>query len=206
MTPGSSAPPDPAEPAQAAREALRLLIGRAETLAVAESLTGGLVAAELVAVPGASVAFRGSVTAYATELKHEILGVDSALLAERGAVDAEVARAMAEGVRDRLGADWGVSTTGVAGPDPQDGQPAGTVFVAVAGPRDTTVSPLRLPGDRGAVRRASVAAVLELLTSELRRSTVAGPESAAAPVAGRQKDKGPTAAHNGPGTSAGGQG
>lgn len=206
MTPGSSARPDPAEPAQAAREALRLLIGRVETLAVAESLTGGLVASELVAVPGASAAFRGSVTAYATELKHEILGVDAALLAERGAVDAEVARAMAEGVRDRLGADWGVSTTGVAGPDPQDGQPAGTVFVAVAGPRDTVVSPLRLPGDRGAVRRASVAAVLELLTFELRRSTVAGPESAADPVAGRQNDKGRTATHNGPGTSAGGQG
>lgn len=177
--------PEAAEPAESAREALRLLAGRAATLAVAESLTGGLVAAELVAVPGASRAFRGSVTAYATELKHEILGVDAALLAERGAVDPDVAREMAEGVRARLGADWGVATTGVAGPDPQDGQPAGTVFVAVAGPATAVVAPLRLSGDRGAVRRASVAAVLELLITELRRSTVAGPESSSAPDEGQ---------------------
>ncbi|WP_443060777.1 CinA family protein [Streptomyces sp. NBC_00448] len=174
---GRPAPTGSAEPAESAREALRLLVGRAATLAVAESLTGGLVAAELAAVPGASRAFRGSVTAYATELKHEILGVDAALLAERGAVDPDVARGMAEGVRHRLGADWGVATTGVAGPTPQDGQPVGTVFVAVAGPSGAVVVPLRLPGDRGTIRRASVAAVLELLTAELRRSTVAGPES-----------------------------
>jgi nicotinamide-nucleotide amidase len=192
--------------AEAAREALRLLVGRAATLAVAESLTGGLVAAELAAVPGASQAFRGSVTAYATELKHELLGVDAALLAERGAVDADVARAMAEGVRDRLGADWGVSTTGVAGPTPQDGKPVGTVFVAAAGPHDTVVAPLLLDGDRGAIRRASVAAVLELLTGELRRSTVAGPESSTAPAEGQQDGKGPTGTRYGPGTSIGGQG
>lgn len=116
---GQSEPAGSAEPAESAREALRLLVGRAATLAVAESLTGGLVAAELAAVPGASRAFRGSVTAYATELKHEILGVDAALLAERGAVDPDVARGMAEGVRHRLGADWGVATTGVAGPTPR---------------------------------------------------------------------------------------
>jgi nicotinamide-nucleotide amidase len=167
--------------AELAREALRLLVGRGATLAVAESLTGGLVAAELAGVPGASRAFRGSVTAYATELKHLVLGVDAALLADRGAVDGDVAREMAEGVRRVLGAGWGVSTTGVAGPDPQDGQPVGTVFVAVAGPLRTVVSPLRLSGDRGTIRRGSVEAVLELLTGELRRSTVAGPESAVAP-------------------------
>ena len=164
----------------AAGEALRLLRERGATVAVAESLTGGLVAAEFAAVPGASRAFRGSVTAYATALKHEILGVDGGLLAERGAVDPEVARQMAEGVRERLGADWGVATTGVAGPEPQDGQPVGTVYVAVAGPVGAVVSPLRLTGDRTAIRHASVSAVLELLASELRRSTVAGPESAAA--------------------------
>ncbi|WP_202239259.1 CinA family protein [Actinacidiphila reveromycinica] len=185
---------------------MRLLVGRAATVAVAESLTGGLVAAELAAVPGASQAFRGSVTAYATDLKHRLLGVDAALLAERGAVDADVAREMAEGVRDRLRADWGVSTTGVAGPTPQDGRPVGTVFVAVAGPSGTVVAPLLLAGDRSAIRRASVAAVLELLTAELRRSTVAGPESTAAPAEGQQDGKGRTATRNGPGTTTGGQG
>ncbi|MHC0428804.1 CinA family protein [Streptomyces sp. O3] len=113
---------------------LGLLAGRGETLAVAESLTGGLVAAELTGVAGASRCFRGSVTAYATELKGRLLGVDGTLLAERGAVDPEVARQMAEGVRRALGADWGIATTGVAGPEPQDGQPVGTVYVAVAGP------------------------------------------------------------------------
>lgn len=203
---GQSEPAGSAEPAESAREALRLLVGRAATLAVAESLTGGLVAAELAAVPGASRAFRGSVTAYATELKHEILGVDAALLAERGAVDPDVARGMAEGVRHRLGADWGVATTGVAGPTPQDGQPVGTVFVAVAGPSGAVVVPLRLSGDRGTIRRASVAAVLELLTAELRRSTVAGPESTTAAAEGQRNGKGRTATRNGPGTTTGGQG
>ncbi|GAA3143879.1 CinA family protein [Streptomyces rectiviolaceus] len=124
-----------------AAEVLRLLEARGETLAVAESLTGGLVAAEVTAVPGASRVFRGSVTAYATDLKHQVLGVDGTLLAERGAVDAEVALQMAAGVRKVMGADWGIATTGVAGPDPQDGQAVGTVFVAVDGP-ETTVGGL----------------------------------------------------------------
>jgi nicotinamide-nucleotide amidase len=152
----------------AAARVLRLLVGRGETLAVAESLTGGLVAAELTSVPGASQAFRGSVTAYATPLKSEVLGVDAALLAARGAVDAEVARQMAAGVRRALGADWGVATTGVAGPEPQDGQPVGTVFVAVCGPCDAgNVTALRLNGGRADIRRESVRSVLELLSGEL---------------------------------------
>ncbi|MER6115184.1 nicotinamide-nucleotide amidohydrolase family protein [Streptomyces sp. NPDC001743] len=152
----------------AAARVLRLLVGRGETLAVAESLTGGLVAAELTSVPGASQAFRGSVTAYATPLKSEVLGVDAALLAARGAVDAEVARQMAAGVRRALGADWGVATTGVAGPEPQDGQPVGTVFVAVCGPCDAgKVTALRLNGGRADIRRESVRSVLELLSGEL---------------------------------------
>jgi nicotinamide-nucleotide amidase len=166
-----------------AADVLRLLDERGATVAVAESLTGGLVAAELSGVPGASRTFRGSVTAYATALKHQILGVDDGLLAARGAVDPDVARQMAEGVRDRLGADWGASTTGVAGPDPQDGQPVGTVYVAVAGPTGAVVAPLRLTGNRTAIRQASVAAVLELLAAELRRSTVAHPESGSAAAA-----------------------
>ncbi|WP_247703103.1 nicotinamide-nucleotide amidohydrolase family protein [Streptomyces sp. F63] len=144
------------------------MAARGETLAVAESLTGGLVAAELTGVPGASRVLRGAVTAYATELKHTVLGVDGALLARQGAVDAEVARQMAGGVRRLLGADWGIATTGVAGPDPQDGRPVGTVHVAVAGPGGTVRSRLlRLAGDRAAIRRASVGGVLGMLREEL---------------------------------------
>ncbi|MDF3302602.1 CinA family protein [Streptomyces tropicalis] len=158
-----------------ATEVVRLLTVRGETLAVAESLTGGLVAAEITSVPGASKVFRGSVTAYATELKHELLGVDTTLLAERGAVDAQVAAQMAAGVRKALGADWGLATTGVAGPDPQDGQPVGTVYVAVDGPRETETGPargvktaaLRLNGGRTEIRMESVRSVLALLLERL---------------------------------------
>jgi nicotinamide-nucleotide amidase len=155
MTPGADA-------------ALRLLLARGETLAVAESLTGGLVAAELTAVPGASRSFRGSVTSYATDLKERILGVDGPLLAERGAVDPEVALQMARGARDALGAHWGIATTGVAGPEPQDGQPVGTVFVAVAGHLgDENVVELRLNGDRAEIRMETVRSVLKLLLQQL---------------------------------------
>ncbi|WP_432136252.1 MULTISPECIES: CinA family protein [unclassified Streptomyces] len=158
-----------------AADVVRLLTVRGENLAVAESLTGGLVAAEITAVPGASRAFRGSVTAYATELKQAVLGVDAALLAGRGAVDPQVAAQMAAGVRKALGADWGIATTGVAGPDPQDGQPVGTVFVAVDGPFGPgsgsapggKVEALRLNGDRAEIRRESVRSVLALLLREL---------------------------------------
>ncbi|MFG2226499.1 CinA family protein [Streptomyces sp. NPDC048644] len=152
----------------AAAGVLALLAGRGQTVAAAESLTGGLVAAELTAVPGASRVVRGSVTAYATDVKQAVLGVDGALLAARGAVDAEVARQMACGVRRVLGADWGIATTGVAGPDPQDGQPVGTVHVAVCGPGGTArARQLALEGDRERIRRDSVAASLALLLSEL---------------------------------------
>lgn len=138
------------------------------SLAAAESLTGGLVAAEVTSVPGASRAFRGSVTAYATDLKRDVLGVDGRLLDERGAVDPDVARAMAAGVRRVLGADWGVATTGVAGPDPQDGQPVGTVYVAVAGPRgEDKVRSLRLNGGRADIRKETVRGALALLLGEL---------------------------------------
>ncbi|MFD7629103.1 CinA family protein [Streptomyces sp. NPDC059851] len=156
--------------AAVAAEALRLLAESDQTVAVAESLTGGMVAAELTAVPGASRSFRGSVTAYATELKHRVLGVDAGLLAAEGAVNAQVAVQMAAGVRRALGASWGIATTGVAGPDPQDGQPVGTVFVAVAGPADEKTVALRLNGSRGEIRRESARTVLELLVSELREN------------------------------------
>ncbi|MFJ8135821.1 CinA family protein [Streptomyces sp. NPDC096013] len=158
-----------------ATEVVRLLTVSGATLAVAESLTGGLVAAEITSVPGASKAFRGSVTAYATELKHQLLGVDATLLSERGAVDAQVAAQMAAGVRKALGADWGIATTGVAGPEPQDGRPVGTVFVAVDGPFGPDsgaagggkVAALRLNGGRAEIRMESVRSVLALLLERL---------------------------------------
>jgi nicotinamide-nucleotide amidase len=146
-----------------ARAVVGRLTTRGQTLAVAESLTGGLLAARIVDVPGASAVLRGGVVAYATDLKHRLLGVDPDLLAARGAVDPEVAAQMAGGVRRRLGADWGVATTGVAGPDPQDGRPPGTVYVAVSGPGVEEVRPLRLPGDRPVIRSRAVREALALL-------------------------------------------
>ena len=149
-----------------AAELLAVLRSRGWSVAVAESLTGGLVCAALVDVPGASVSLRGGVVSYATDLKGTLLGVDEALLAARGAVDPEVARQMADGVRRRLGADVGLATTGVAGPDPQDGHEPGTVHVAVATPDGITVRSLRLSGDRPTIRLGAVDAVLRL-ASEL---------------------------------------
>ena len=136
---------------------------RGQTVAVAESLTGGLICAALVEVPGASAVVRGGIVAYATELKHRLLEVDAGLLARNGPVDPDVAAQMALGVRERLGADWGLSTTGVAGPDPQDGHPPGTVFVGLAGPAGRRALALVLAGDRAAVRAGTVDAALTLL-------------------------------------------
>jgi nicotinamide-nucleotide amidase len=151
-----------------ATEILRLLTESGETLAAAESLTGGLVAAALTDVPGSSKAFRGGVVAYATELKAELLGVDSDMLDDHGPVYAPVAAAMADGVRKRLGATVGVATTGVAGPDPADGFPPGTVHIAVSLAEDTVVRTMALNGNRDAVRRLTVERVLGLLLGRLR--------------------------------------
>jgi nicotinamide-nucleotide amidase len=138
------------------------------TLASAESLTGGALAARVVDVPGASVVLRGGVVAYATELKAQLLGVDQGLLSRQGAVDPDVALAMASGVRRLLGADVGVSTTGVAGPDPQDGVAPGTVYVAVDDGRgEPQVRRLELAGSRDVVRSQTVAAALRLVVEVL---------------------------------------
>ena len=166
LEPGS--PPDQDTVAQLAREAVELLTAMGKTVAVAESLTGGLVAAALTSVPGASVVVRGGVIAYATELKAALLGVPADLLARHGAVDPDVAAAMARGVRERLGATYGVATTGVAGPGPAEGKPQGTVFVAVEGPGGPAGAGLQLAGDRRQVREKSVLSVLSLLVSALR--------------------------------------
>jgi nicotinamide-nucleotide amidase len=151
-----------------ATEIIRLLTEVGDTVAAAESLTGGLVAAALTDVPGASNVFRGGVVAYATELKAQVLGVDVGMLKRHGPVYAPVASAMANGVRQRLGATIGVSTTGVAGPGPQDGHPAGTVHVAVSLAGDTVVRTMALAGTRDEVRRLAVERVLGLLLGRLR--------------------------------------
>ncbi|GIF10369.1 CinA family protein [Actinoplanes teichomyceticus] len=152
----------------AAAAAVHVLVERHQTLATAESLTGGLVAATIVEIPGVSAVYRGGMVVYATELKGTLAGVPEDLLAQRGPVDGDVAAKLAEGVRERCGADWGVATTGVAGPEPQDGKPVGLVYVAVAGPSGTQVRELRLTGNRAAVRTESVTAVLQLLSDMLR--------------------------------------
>jgi len=137
------------------------------TVAVAESLTGGLLASAFTDVPGASLVLRGGVVSYATDVKAQVLGVDEALLARAGSVDAEVAEQMASGARLLMGATYGLSTTGVAGPEPVDGKPVGLVYVAVVGPGTSRVKALDLAGDRSSIRAQSVLAVLELLAEEL---------------------------------------
>jgi nicotinamide-nucleotide amidase len=139
------------------------LTAAGQTLAVAESLTGGLLVARIVDVPGASNVLRGAIVAYATDLKQALLGVDADLLRRHGAVHAQVAAQMASGVRERLGATWGLSTTGVAGPDPQDGNPVGTVHLGLAGPDGVHTASLLVAGDRAQVRSGTVDAALALL-------------------------------------------
>jgi PncC family amidohydrolase len=135
------------------------LLGHGMTLATAESLTGGLLAELVSAVPGASETYVGGVVSYATRVKVGVLGVREATVEEYGVVSAECAREMAEGVRTLLGADWGVSTTGVAGPTTQEDKPVGTVFLAVAGPTGSTSEERHFEGDRSQVRvSASLAA------------------------------------------------
>jgi len=148
---------------------------RGQTVATAESLTGGLVGAALSELAGSSVTFRGGLVTYATDAKAAVAGVPAAVLAEHGAVSEQTARAMAVGARGRLGADWGVATTGVAGPDEQEGRPVGQVHVAVAGPGGVLrVRTARLPGDRERVRVLAVAAALDLLRRTLGDVPAAG--------------------------------
>ncbi len=145
---------------------LDALADRGETLAVAESVTGGLLAATLVDVPGASRVFRGGLVVYATDLKASLAGVSEDLLKRVGPVHPEVAEALAEGARVRCAADWGLSTTGVAGPDSQDGIAPGTVYVAVAGPR-RAVRTVDLSGSRAVIRAGTVSAALTLFATTL---------------------------------------
>jgi nicotinamide-nucleotide amidase len=144
-------------------EIIAALTSRGQTVACAESLTGGLLVSRLIDPPGASVVVRGGVVAYATEVKAAVLSVDPELLADRGAVDPDVAAQMADGARRVLTADWGVATTGVAGPDPQDGMPVGRVYVAVSSEDGTRVVRHDLSGNRREIRDGAVGAALTLL-------------------------------------------
>jgi nicotinamide-nucleotide amidase len=154
-----------------AKPVIQAFVGQGLHLAIAESLTGGLLTSAFVDVPGASNVLLGSIVAYQTELKHQLLGVSRPLLQEQGAVDAEVVAQMAGGVRAKLAAKSGLdeslvvglATTGVAGPDSQDGKPAGTVFIGISGPTGEFVYPLDLSGSRAEIREATVSAAIAAL-------------------------------------------
>lgn len=158
-----------------AADVLHLLNRRGETLATAESLTGGLVAAALTGIAGSSAVVRGGLVAYATDVKRGVLGVDAALIAAHSVVSAEVAGAMAAGARTLFASTWAVSTTGVAGPERQDDRPVGTVHIGVAGPAGRTLPPVTaadfaLTGSREEIRAASVIEALRMLLSRVRQT------------------------------------
>ncbi len=154
--------------ADAAASIIASLTARSLTIAVAESLTGGLLTAGLVRIPGASAVLRGGIVAYDSEVKATLLGVDAQLLNEHGPVHPDVAAQMASGVRAALAvggvpARIGLATTGVAGPDPQDGQAPGTVYLGFAIGDDVWTRMLRLTGDREAIRAGAVSESLREL-------------------------------------------
>ena len=139
------------------------LKARGETLAVAESMSGGLLAARLTAIPGASQAFLGGATVYSAGAKTALLGLDPAVLASEGTVSEATSRRLAEAVRTRLGATWGLAITGNAGPGTEGEAPVGTVFIALSGPEATASRTLTLPGDRPEIQLRSTAWALDVL-------------------------------------------
>lgn len=149
-----------AEPATP-EDVVALLMARGLTVATGESITAGLLAGSLATVPGCSAVLRGGIVAYQADLKVALLGVDPAIIAH-GVVTEPVARAMAVGAAHALGADVGVATTGVAGPDPHDGEPVGSVWIAVASGADAAAEHLALSGTRAEIRGAVVAACWSL--------------------------------------------
>jgi nicotinamide-nucleotide amidase len=157
-----------------ATSVLAELVRRGETLASAESLTGGMVGQLLTDVPGASASYLGGVISYATRLKATLAGVDVATLAQLGPVAERTAAEMARGVAERCNADWGVATTGVAGPEAQDGHPVGQVFVAVSHRADGVmrVKELALEGERATIRKQAAVAALALVADALGLNSV----------------------------------
>jgi PncC family amidohydrolase len=148
-----------------------MLLARGATLATAESLTGGRLAARITNVPGSSGTFLGGIVSYATELKEELLGVPEAIVYEHGVVSAECAEAMTWGILAATGATYGLATTGVAGPTEQEGKAVGTVFVGVGGPAGVRSVPLRLDGGRGEIQDAACEEALAELLSQLQRES-----------------------------------
>lgn len=143
---------------------IHALLERGQTLATAESLTGGGIGAALTAVPGASAVYHGGVVSYVNDVKHRILGVSREDLDRVGAVSAPVALAMAKGVRDLIGTDYAISVTGLAGPAGDDfGHVVGTVFVGLAGPAGERVEECHFTGTRQQIRQQTIQAALELL-------------------------------------------
>jgi nicotinamide-nucleotide amidase len=145
----------------------RQLLAAGATVATAESVTGGLLGATVTATPGSSEVYVGGVVTYATELKMSILHIPASIVSGPGVVSAECAEAMAAGVRELTGATYAVSTTGVAGPDEQEGKPAGTVYVGVAGPGAVRHVALHLTGDRETIRALTVAAAVSALSEQV---------------------------------------
>lgn len=137
------------------------------TISTAESLTGGGLCARIVDTPGASVVLKGGVCTYATDTKATILGVSSELLAEHGPVHPQVAQEMARGAQRLYGTDIALATTGVAGPGPSDGHPAGTVYIACVSATGEKVLHCQFDGDRSSVRQQSIDAALELALDSL---------------------------------------
>ncbi|MCW2834034.1 MAG: CinA family protein [Nocardioides sp.] len=150
------------------RQLVEVLTARGETIATAESLTGGQLAALFTSVPGASACFLGGVVSYATAVKASLLSVSESVIDKHGVVSAECAGAMASGARTLLGATYGVATTGVAGPDRQEDKPVGLVWVAVAGPEGVQARMLDLEGDRATIQAGSCRGALSVLDGMLR--------------------------------------
>ena len=146
-----------------ARALVADLTVRRQSVATAESLTAGLLAATMAGVPGASAVLRGGLVTYTLDTKTDLAGVAPELLSDVGPVAEPTARALAVGAQQRCGATWGVGLTGVAGPEPHGGHPVGTVFVGIAGPVDTEVVALLLDGTRWDIRVAAVHATLTRL-------------------------------------------
>ncbi len=146
---------------------LDMLRDRGETLAVAESMTGGLLASRLTAIPGASAAFLGGVTVYSPTAKQALLGLPEAFVAAHGTVSADTTRALAERARTILGAAWGLAITGNAGPAAEGAAPVGTVFFALAGPRGSWVESRNYPGERTQTQLVGTALALDFLRRKL---------------------------------------
>lgn len=141
------------------------------SISTAESLTGGILCATLVNVPGASAVVRGGIVAYTAESKVDVLGVPADLIDKYGTVDEHVAASMADAARRRFGSTYGLATTGVAGPEPSEGHAVGTVHIAIAGPEGTDSWSLAVDGDRDTIRNSTVAEVLSRFVDRVREES-----------------------------------